>query len=254
MSSDPSPSPLVVGFPLYEDATLLDFGGATQVFAFAGGQFKPVWLSLGGPQQPIRTSEGVEVRAAYAFDDPARPRLDVVFVPGGGAGVYEPKKKKVSGVVGTMLDPAFQRFIVTASQEAQWTGSVCVGAFILAVAGLLDGCEATTYWSQLENLALFPQITVAPGFPRYVIDFQARRFTGGGVSSSIDLALELVLFFNGTTAADQAQLSIQYAPDPPVRSGDPGQAPPRVTASVVEDQLKTFIAPIRDAVKRVRKR
>ena len=77
MSSDASSSPLVVGFPLYEDCTLLDFGGATQVFAFAGGKFKPVWLSLGGPQQPIRTSEGVEVRAAYAFDDPARPRLDM---------------------------------------------------------------------------------------------------------------------------------------------------------------------------------
>jgi len=92
---------------------------------------------------------------------------------------------------------------------------------------------------------------VAPGFPRYVIDFQARRFTGGGVSSSIDLALELVLIFNGTAAADQAQISIQYAPDPPVRSGDPSQAPPRVTASVIEDQRTSFIAPIRKAVKRI---
>jgi hypothetical protein len=28
---------LTVGFPLYDDVTLLDFAGATQVFAFAGG-------------------------------------------------------------------------------------------------------------------------------------------------------------------------------------------------------------------------
>src|SRR4051794_34397319 len=33
----------VVGFPLYQGATLLDFAGATQIFAFAG--MTPIWLA-----------------------------------------------------------------------------------------------------------------------------------------------------------------------------------------------------------------
>ena len=42
------PETVVVGFPIYEGATLLDFAGATQVFAFAGSvkiRFVPTWLA-----------------------------------------------------------------------------------------------------------------------------------------------------------------------------------------------------------------
>jgi cyclohexyl-isocyanide hydratase len=74
----------------------------------------------------------------------------------------------------------------------------------------------------------------------------ARPFTGGGVSSSIDLALELVNRLTGPTECQQAQLSAQYAPDPPFHSGDPGQAPPEVTAAVRTNQ-QSFIAAIRKA-------
>jgi len=246
---DPSSASLKVGFPLYQDVTLLDFAGATQVFAFSGGLFTPFWISSRGPEECIRTSENVQVVADFSFDD--HPPIDVLFVPGGGAGAWDPARGESSGVVGAMLDPAWQAFIRKAAGQAQWVGSVCVGAFILAAAGLFDGCEATTYWSQRENLALFPTIAVAPGFPRFVIDVPNRRFSGGGVSSSIDLALELVLLLKGTAAADTTQLSIQYAPDPPVRSGDPGQAPAAVTQEVYQGQLGSFIEPIGAAVKQV---
>ncbi|HEY2738111.1 MAG TPA: hypothetical protein VGK45_06865 [Thermoanaerobaculia bacterium] len=116
------------------------------------------------------------------------------------------------------------------------------------IAGLLDGYEASTYWSQRENLTLFSNIRVSAGYPRWVI--HGTRFTGGGISSSIDLALELVSLISGPTQSMSTQLGTQYAPDPPFSSGDPGQAPPEVTTAARQSQ-GDFIATIRLAVEKV---
>ncbi len=225
---------LVVGFPLYPEVTLLDFAGATQVFAFSG-VFKPIWLAQS--LAPVTTSEGVSVNPAYTFNE--HPGIDVLFVPGGGG----------AGVAQAMLDPAMQDFIKTVSRKAQWCGSVCVGAFIIAAAGLLQGCKATTYWSMLGVLEKFTDITVDLNcYPRYIIDPGKRRFSGGGVSSSIDLALELVEKITDKQTAELADLSIQYAPNPPVTTGDPGQADnQQLLNKVIQNQQQGFILPITKA-------
>jgi cyclohexyl-isocyanide hydratase len=222
-------APLTVGFPIYNGSTLLDFAGATQVFADWAGGWNPVWLAPA--IEEIKTTEGVKVMPGRCFDDPGE--IDILFVPGGG------------GEVATVMqDPVYVKFVREAGRKARYAGSVCTGAFILAAAGLLDGCEATTYWSQRDNLKLFRKITVVPGYPRW--QFSGNRFTGGGVSSSIDLALELLHRIAGAEKCQQAQLTVQYAPGPPFHSGDPGEAPPEITASVLADQ-KDFIATIRKA-------
>src|SRR5712691_3858455 len=222
-----------VVFPLYDGCTLLDFAGATQVFAFAG--FTPVWAAP--TRAPITTSEDVQVMPGATFDDVRAWRVEILFVPGGGDTVSEVR-----------LDAVFLGFVRETGYRARWAGSVCTGAFILAAAGLLDGYEASTYWSQRENLALFPRITVSAGYPRWVI--HGNRFSGGGVSSSIDLALELTNLLSGPTASMTAQLSVQYAPDPPFASGDPSQAPPEVTAAVRRSQ-EGFTAAIRKSVEQI---
>jgi cyclohexyl-isocyanide hydratase len=222
-----------VVFPLYDGCTLLDFAGATQVFAFAG--FKPVWAAP--TRAPITTTEDVQVVPGATFDAVAASPVEILVVPGGGGKVGD-----------AMLDGRFVGFVRETGRRARWAGSVCTGAFILAAAGLLDDHEATTYWSQKENLGRFPRITVAAGYPRWVI--HGNRFTGGGVSSSIDLALELTNLISGATQSMTAQLSVQYAPAPPFASGDPGQAPPEVTTAVRRSQ-EGFTAAIRRAVDQI---
>jgi len=243
------PETVFVGFPIYAGATLLDFAGATQVFAFAASEkicFVPTWLAA--QMAPVTTTEGVSVMPNRTFA--GAPMIDVLFVPGGGA----------DGVIAAMFDPVFQRFLTEQASKARWVGSVCSGAFLLAAAGLIGGCEVTTYWSQLDNLALLGdklKLRIAKDCPRSVFDPMRPRFTGGGVSSSLDLALELVekiaaeRGLDGKTLAQQAQLSIQYAPKPHVHAGDPCEAPPALVAAIRKRQEKDLIAPMRQAVRRL---
>jgi cyclohexyl-isocyanide hydratase len=157
---------LRVGMVLYDGCTLLDFAGATQVFAFAPG-FEVVWLAP--TLDPIETTESVKVLPHCTFADAGD--LDIVFVPGGG------------DAVGTVMqDSTYVDFVRAAGSQARMAGSICTGAFIVAAAGLFDDCEVTTYWSQRENLALFPSLRVSAGYPRFVI--HGDRFSGGGIRRS----------------------------------------------------------------------
>jgi cyclohexyl-isocyanide hydratase len=219
--------PMVVGFPLYDGVTLMDFVGATDVFSVAYGYFTPIWLAE--EKRPVKTSAGTFVYPNYSFTD-AYPPIDILYVPGGHA----------DGVINNaMFNPTYQNFIKTTAAGAQWVGSVCVGAFILAAAGLLNNCTATTYWSQLNNLRLldnYCNIKIPEGYPRGIIDEQQKRFTGGGVSSSVDLALMLVEKIKGKWMAEASELYIQYAPDPPVHAGDPATTPPALLKQILISQ------------------
>jgi cyclohexyl-isocyanide hydratase len=232
-----SPSTITVGFPLYPGCTLLDFAGATQIFAYTTG-FEVVWLAA--DLDPIPTTEGVSVMPNATFDD--HQPLSILFVPGGGS----------DGVGAAMLDPAFQDWLNQTASQAEWVGSVCTGAFILAAAGLLDGCEATTYWSACPVLELFPKVEVVPGYPRWHVDEEKKRFSGGGISSSLDLALRLVEIVGGLDQARLTQLRNQYAPQPPLHSGGPTEASPELVISVTQSQA-SFTAELIAAVDQVLK-
>jgi cyclohexyl-isocyanide hydratase len=211
-------TPKNVVFVLYNAVTLMDFVGATEVFNNAPN-FVIHWLAP--TMNAITTSENMQVLPTGTFED-IPDTIEILFIPGGN----------YKGVASSMFDVHYRNFIAEASTTAVWTGSVCTGAFILAAAGGLTNCIATTYWSQLGNLALLNQklgITVAPGYPRFLVDEETKRFSGGGISSSVDLALQLVQVIADKETAEKAQLFIQYAPKPPNRSGDPSQAPIAIT-------------------------
>jgi transcriptional regulator GlxA family with amidase domain len=118
-----------------------------------------------------------------------------------------------------------------AHQGTVFTTSVCTGSLVLAAAGLLDGLEATTHWAQyglLESLGARPTA-------RRVVEHPERRIiTAAGVSSGIDMALRLVELLVDRTAAEAAQLMIEYDPQPPVDCGSVEKASDAVMERVVE--------------------
>ncbi|MBI3107063.1 MAG: DJ-1/PfpI family protein [Candidatus Rokubacteria bacterium] len=78
-------------------------------------------------------------------------------------------------------------------------GSVCVGAFLLAGAGILDGRRATAHWRYAREFAdRYPRVAVDPR-PTWVQD--GNIYTSAGISAGMDLALAWVEEDFGTAAA-----------------------------------------------------
>jgi transcriptional regulator GlxA family with amidase domain len=77
---------------------------------------------------------------------------------------------------------------------------------------------------------MFPGVTIAEGYPRFVID--ANRITGGGISSGLDEAMAIVALLLDEQTARNGQLTMQYAPNPPFNDGDPSVADPSVLFEV----------------------
>ena len=91
-------------------------------------------------------------------------------------------------------------WIRTASAGAKVTMSVCMGAFLLAEADLLDGLEATTHhWGIRSLRRRFPKCRVVEG-KRFVDS--GKIITTAGVTAGIDGALHVVKRLRGETAAE----------------------------------------------------
>ncbi|MYS87674.1 GlxA family transcriptional regulator [Embleya scabrispora] len=97
---------------------------------------------------------------------------------------------------------------VTALREAAARGtriaSICVGAFVLAEAGLLDGLRATTHWLGTAELAeRYPEVVVDPDV--LYID-NGSILTSAGAAAGLDLCLYMIRLDHGSAvAADSAR-------------------------------------------------
>jgi cyclohexyl-isocyanide hydratase len=136
------------------------------------------------------------------------PQLDLICIPGGNA-----------GVVRAIADEDTVEFVRRQSRTAKYVTSVCTGASILGVAGLLKGRRATTHWAFAELLPLVG----ATHKKRWVVR-DGNVITAGGVTSGIDFGPQVVADIAGDEVAQSIQLGLEYDPDPPFDSGHPDRA------------------------------
>lgn len=217
--------PFTVGILLYPNCDPLDIAGPNDAFEFwdasvIGRTGKVV--SFARTKKPMGGIGALTISAGFTYED--CPKLDLLFVPGGGT----------DGVVQSLGDERLLEAIRHKAKQARYVVSVCTGGLLMAAAGLLDGLQATTHWAVVDCLKLFPKVKVVNGCPRYVRD--GNTFTGGGISSSIDLSLFLIETITreqcgeqdpqladaiAKESAQRVQLSIQYNPQPPYPGGDP---------------------------------
>jgi hypothetical protein len=73
---------------------------------------------------------------------------------------------------------------------------------------------------------------IFPGIQALDLVRSGTVITSAGVSAGIDMALRLVAELFGGDVARAVQLGIEYAPDPPFRTGSPESAPPGLVAAV----------------------
>ena len=120
----------------------------------------------------IRSSIGVSV-VTESFGDRS---FDTLIVGG-------------SAVTGAVT-PGVVKFLRRALQRSRRVASTCVGAFVLAEAGLLDGRRATTHWKRGRELqSRFPDVKVE--VDRIFIT-DGPVWTSAGMTAGIDLALAMI--------------------------------------------------------------
>lgn len=146
----------------------------------------------------------------------------------GGAGLLAPFD--LSGLKGAdiVIVPSWSGKTVTVPEvlrtavaDAHRNGAIviglCLGAFVLAAAGLLKGRKATTHWAATAQLAAdYPDIGIEPDV--LYVD-EGTVITSAGVAASLDCCLHVVRRLFGT---EPAQRLARHIVLPPHRQG--GQA------------------------------
>jgi transcriptional regulator GlxA family with amidase domain len=195
-------------FLIFDDLTVLDAVGPFEVLCRIPGAEVTFVGETAGIKRADPKSLGIVADYAIANVTSA----DILVVPGGRGEAQVREKSQ-------MLE-----WVRQIDATTQWTTSVCTGALILGVAGLLKGRPATTHWARLDKPREFG---AQPRSERVVED--GKIITAAGVSAGIDMALDLARRVAGDAVAQAIQVGIEYDPQPPF-DGNAGRAP----ASVME--------------------
>jgi transcriptional regulator GlxA family with amidase domain len=169
-------------------------------------------LDLIGPVQTLSTANRIIGKQVYTFQVVSNRRELRFFGESGlslGAdGYYQDVKEEFDSlllVCGVETrhehDTRLLEWLRTTALRVRRMGAVCVGSFLFARAGLLNGKRATAHWKFGEELArLYPRVVVEPD-PIWVKD--GNIYTSAGISAGMDLALAWVEEDFGSAIAHQ---------------------------------------------------
>jgi transcriptional regulator GlxA family with amidase domain len=165
-----------VAFFVYPGFVLLDLTGPLEAFSaaadLASGSYRLTVMSLEGGE--IESSAHLRVMTQLARAD----AIDTFVVVGD------------FGLVDRPVSSETIEFVRAASAGARRTASVCMGAFLLAASGLLDGRRATTHWRFAPKLqAMYPTIRVDGD---RIFLSESGVWTSAGMTAGIDMALALI--------------------------------------------------------------
>lgn len=149
------------------------------------GIANPYALALVGVE-PARLAGGaLAVSSVQPLD--ALAEADTIVVPG----VEEP--------FGPVSDEVCGALVAAAARGAR-IASICVGAFVLAAAGVLDGRRATTHWHWAEELRCrHPRVDVQE---QHLFIDDGQILTSAGLLAGADLCLHIVRTDMGVDAAN----------------------------------------------------
>jgi transcriptional regulator GlxA family with amidase domain len=163
-----------VTFVIFDGFDVLDVAGPLDVFGEAGYEITVVAPEAG----PVCSDTGLTVQAHHSVTTMDPSRLGTLLVVGG------------EGMDAARFDRRLVDWIAAVAPKADRIASVCLGAFLLAEAGLLDGRRVTTHWRMADRLAQEYAAVIVDSDPIFVQD--GPIWTSAGVAAGMDLALALV--------------------------------------------------------------
>lgn len=154
---------------------------------------EPYRIRVCSPTADEEVSAGpFTIRAPYGLE--ALAEADTIILPG----VADPAAP---------LPPGVTEALRAAAANGTRIASICVGAFVFAATGLLDGLRATTHWVAAQDLAArYPAVTVDPNV-LYVDNGQF--LTSAGAAAALDMCLHMIRNDHGSAvAAHAARMSV----------------------------------------------
>jgi putative intracellular protease/amidase len=166
----------------------------------SGGALTVQLVSAEGPREVVSGTGGLTLRSTAVLD-PHRP--GIILVPGASGRVGEPGEMPdqdageatqwqtdefIPVLLGRAVATELSALLRQAADNPEITlAAVCGGSLVLAMAGLLEGRNATTHHLGLD----FLDATGAHAIRARVVD-DGDLVTGAGVTSGLDLALHLL--------------------------------------------------------------
>jgi transcriptional regulator GlxA family with amidase domain len=154
------------------------FSAANQFLVAAGKQ--PIFnVQLVGVNKEIRFNNGMfSIKTDKQLGD--TEGSDLVIIPA----LFGDMKTAIA------QNQALLPWIKAQYDKGAEVASLCVGAFLLASTGLLNGKKCSTHWGfQYEFRQMFPEVTVIDGS---IITEEHRIYSSGGANSYWNLLLHLV--------------------------------------------------------------
>jgi transcriptional regulator GlxA family with amidase domain len=131
---------------------------------------------------PFACGYGIPVVPAAAVEED--PAADIVIVPE----IWLAPEASISGRYPALMDWLRRRH-----RDGGMLYSACSGSILLAEAGLLDGCDATSHWGYEELFRRdYPRVRFRPEPNLAFADPAGRVVTAGGTTSWHDLALHII--------------------------------------------------------------
>lgn len=151
----------------------------------------------------ISATGGITVEVGHSID--SAHKADVVILPG-----WRNASETVSPDIVEQLRLAHARGAIVVG--------LCLGAFGLAEAGLLDGQQATTHWARVAEFGdRYPAIRIDPS--AIFVD-AGRILTSAGIAAGLDCCLHLLARLSGPAEANRVARHLVVAPQ---RSGEQPQ-------------------------------
>lgn len=163
------------------------FSGVNE-FLQAAGREPLFHIQMVGLTPEVRLHNGVfSVHTDILVQD--LKKTDLILVPAIGGDLKEAIKK----------NEGFLPFIIHQYNHGAEVASLCIGSFLLASTGLLNGRECSSHWRQANEFReMFPEVTLVDG---RIVTEQKGLYSSGGATSYWNMLLHLVEKYAGRDMA-----------------------------------------------------
>jgi transcriptional regulator GlxA family with amidase domain len=185
---------------IFDDVEVLDFCGPFEVFSVTNELNNDELFNVytvARWKRMVRAKNGLKVQPHFSYS--GSPAADLLLIPGG------------AGARKLMHDDRTLSWIKAEAAGAELLLTVCTGALVLAVTGLLDGLKATTHHEVIPLLREVAAHTEVLPTRRFIDNGSV--IVSAGISAGIDMCLYVVARLHGEEVAEKTARYMEYSWD-----------------------------------------